>query len=157
MLVKGSADEPLRPGEIRHLPCSDSLKEIIQRCIGARGKRLDTADELIKRLGRPQRRIREGHVESLRGQVVVFTGRLSLHRKKASDLARRSGAIVAPRVTARTNVVVYGESTPWMIASSRGKKLIDVGTWRERGVDMKIIYEPQFLSLVHRSSRSSRR
>ena len=36
MLVKGCAIERLRNREIRDLPCSDHLKEIIYRCIGER-------------------------------------------------------------------------------------------------------------------------
>jgi serine/threonine protein kinase len=36
MLVKGDARSRIRTGEIRRLPCSDHLKEIVYRCIGER-------------------------------------------------------------------------------------------------------------------------
>jgi serine/threonine protein kinase len=52
MLVKGDAGTRVRAGEIRHLPCSDHLKEIAYRCIGERRKRYETADELIEEIGR---------------------------------------------------------------------------------------------------------
>ena len=56
MLVKGDARARIRTGEVRDLPCSDQLKEIIYRCIGERRKRYESADELIEALRtRPRR------------------------------------------------------------------------------------------------------
>jgi hypothetical protein len=45
MLVKGDARVRIRTGEIRRLPCSDHLKEIVHRCIGERRKRYESAGE----------------------------------------------------------------------------------------------------------------
>ena len=50
MLVKGDARARIRTGEMRRLPCSDHLKEIVYRCIGERRKRYESADELIEAL-----------------------------------------------------------------------------------------------------------
>ena len=50
MLVKGDARARIRTGEVRLLPCSDHLKEIVYRCIGERRKRYESADELIEAL-----------------------------------------------------------------------------------------------------------
>ena len=46
MLVKGDAESRVRTAEVRRLPCSDHLKEIVYRCIGERRKRYESADEL---------------------------------------------------------------------------------------------------------------
>ena len=55
MLVKGDARARIRTREVRHLSCSDQLKEIVYRCIGERRKRYETADELIAALVRAPR------------------------------------------------------------------------------------------------------
>ena len=56
ILVKGDARTRINTGEIRHLVCSDHLKEIIHRCIGERRKRYDSAEELIDALQHPPAR-----------------------------------------------------------------------------------------------------
>src|SRR5687767_11812395 len=43
MLVKGDAVARISTHEIRNLPCSDALKEIVHRCIGERRKRYESA------------------------------------------------------------------------------------------------------------------
>src|SRR5262245_48685791 len=39
MLLRGDITSPMRSKDVRGLPCSDHLKEVIHRCLGARGKR----------------------------------------------------------------------------------------------------------------------
>jgi len=51
MLLRGDASVRVRTGEIRTLPCSDHMKEIVYRCIGERRKRYEAADELIEDAG----------------------------------------------------------------------------------------------------------
>ena len=53
MLVKGDARARIRTSDVRALPCSDHLKEIVYRCIGERRKRYESADELIEALRTP--------------------------------------------------------------------------------------------------------
>src|SRR2546426_2433765 len=60
MLVKGDAQERIRTHEIRRLPCSDHLKEIVYRCIGERRKRYETADQLIEALHNPPAPLKVG-------------------------------------------------------------------------------------------------
>src|SRR5262249_20373939 len=36
MLIKGTAKDRIKTAEVRGLPCTDHLKEIVYRCIGAR-------------------------------------------------------------------------------------------------------------------------
>ena len=50
MLLRGDATSPMRSRDVRELPCSDHLKEVIHRCLGARGKRYEAAEELIAAL-----------------------------------------------------------------------------------------------------------
>ncbi len=51
MLVKADASRRVRTPEVRHLNCSDQLKEIVYRCIGERRKRCETAAKAAKRAG----------------------------------------------------------------------------------------------------------
>jgi serine/threonine protein kinase len=39
MLLRGDVHSPMRSRDVRRLPCSDHLKEVIHRCLGAREKR----------------------------------------------------------------------------------------------------------------------
>ena len=60
MLIKGDASARVRAPEVRKLPCSDHLKEIIYRCIGERRKRYESADELIEALSHPPAALKSG-------------------------------------------------------------------------------------------------
>ena len=53
MLIKGTAKDRIRTAEIRRLRCTDHLKEIVYRCIGARSNRYESAHELIEALTHP--------------------------------------------------------------------------------------------------------
>ncbi len=95
MLVKGDARARIRTGEIRRLPCSDHLKEIVYRCIGERRKRYESADELIEALRNPPAPLKAGRAADAEGRAP----RLHRHpeprraaRRRAA--ARRAGAIV---------------------------------------------------------------
>src|SRR5918999_3370383 len=52
MLLRGDIVSPMRSRDVRGLPCSDHLKEVIHRCLGVRGKRYEAAGELIAALRR---------------------------------------------------------------------------------------------------------
>src|SRR5918912_390430 len=52
MLLRGDVTSPMRSRDVRNLPCSDHLKEVIHRCLGVRGKRYEAAGELIAALRR---------------------------------------------------------------------------------------------------------
>src|SRR6266446_2981431 len=112
MLVKGDAQARIRTPEIRLLPCSDHLKEIVYRCIGERRKRYESADELIEALRNPPARLSVGVRRSLKGVHLTFTGILSKRRRDAVRAARRAGAIVHGGPSARTTVVVRGRPNP---------------------------------------------
>ena len=52
MVLRGSAEARIRTRDVRALPCSDHLKEVVHRCLGERRKRYESADELIEALRR---------------------------------------------------------------------------------------------------------
>jgi serine/threonine-protein kinase len=164
MLVKGDARARLRTGEIRHLPCSDHLKEIVHRCIGERRKRYESADELIEALKKRPPRLKAGVLRSLKGVHIAFTGILSRSRGEARAAARRAGAVVHSGPSSRTTVVVRGRPNPRQVAGrDAGLKLMEIKRLREKGHRIKLINEKQFWQLVRERapgrdrSRSARR
>ncbi len=151
MLVKGDAEARIRSGEIRTLPCSDHLKEIIHRCIGERRKRYHTAPELVEALGTPPPRLRAGVLRCLKGVHLAFTGILSRPRKEAMAAARRAGAIVHGGPSARTTVVVRGRPNPLQAAGrDAGLKLMEAKRLREKGHKITILNEDRFWRLAAR-------
>ena len=43
LLLGGDIRAPMRSKDVRNLPCSDHLKEVIHRCLGSRGRRYEAA------------------------------------------------------------------------------------------------------------------
>jgi serine/threonine protein kinase len=149
MLVKGDAGARIRTHEIRLLPCSDHLKEIVYRCIGERRKRYETADELIEALRTRPPRLQVGVRRTLKGVHLAFTGILSRRRSEAAKAARRAGAIVHGRPSALTTVVVRGRPNPLQAAGrDGGLKLMEIKRLREKGHRITLLNERQFWRLV---------
>ncbi|HEX9186910.1 MAG TPA: protein kinase, partial [Vicinamibacteria bacterium] len=149
MLVKGDARERLRTPEIRALPCSDHLKEIIYRCLGERRKRYESADELIDALRSRPAPLRPGVLRSLDGVHLAFTGILTKPRRDASRAARRAGAIVHGAPSARTSVVVRGRPNPQQAAGREGGlKLMEIKRLREKGHRITLLDEARFWRLA---------
>ncbi len=151
MLVRGHARERIRPGEIRRLPCSNQLKEIVYRCIGERRKRYETADELIQALRSPTPTLKVGRVTSLRGVHLAFTGILGRPRREAQAAARKAGAVVHGGPSARTTAVVRGHPNPLQAAGrDAGLKLMEIKRLRAKGQKITLLNERQFWRLVGR-------
>ena len=151
MLLKGDTERAFDWRDVKALRCSDHMKEIIQRCIGNRSKRVATAGELIRELESPVRRIVEGRVATLNAQAVVFTGALSIRRKDAESWATNAGATVQRRVCSTTTLVVRGKPSPVQKAGTRGNKLMDLEFWRRKGLRIQVIGEARFRALVDQS------
>ena len=83
MLIKGDARVRVRTHEIRGLPCTDHLKEIVYRCLGERRKRYESADEMIEALRNPPAALKVGVLRTLKGVHLAFTGILSKRRSEA--------------------------------------------------------------------------
>ena len=151
MLVKGDARARIRTGEIRGLPCSDHLKEIIYRCIGERRKRYESADELIQALRHRPAALEVGAIRSIAGVHIAFTGILTRRRSEAVRAARRAGAIVHGSPSARTNVVVRGKPNPLQAAGREGgRKLLEIKRLREKGHRITLLDEKRFWRLAAR-------
>jgi serine/threonine-protein kinase len=151
MLVKGDAQERIRTGDVRRLPCSDHLKEIIYRCIGERRKRYQSADELIEALRHPPATLKAGVLRTLEGVHLAFTGVLSKRRREAARAARRAGAIVHGGPSARTTVVVRGRPNPLQAAGrDSGLKLMEIKRLREKGHRITLLDEKRFWRLAER-------
>ena len=154
MLVKGDARTRIRAAEVRHLSCSDHMKEITYRCIGERRKRYETADELIEALRTPPARLRAGTPRTLKGVHLAFTGILSRSRREAVRAAKRAGAIVHGGPTALTSVVVRGRPNPLQAAGrDAGVKLMEIKRLREKGHRITLVNDAQFWRLVGRNEK----
>src|SRR5687767_5211981 len=148
MLLKGDAGARVRPHDVRTLPCSDHLKEIVYRCIGERRKRYESADEMIEALRNPVS-LRSGVLRSLKGAHVAFTGILSRRRREAIAAARRAGAIVHGMPSVRTSVVVRGRPNPQQAAGREaGLKLMEIKRLRAKGHQITLLSETQFWRLT---------
>jgi serine/threonine-protein kinase len=151
MLVKGDARARIRTDQVRLLPCSDHLKEIVHRCIGERRKRYESADELIEALTRPPAPLRAGTLRTLKGVHLAFTGILTIHRREAALAARRAGAIVHPAPSGQTTVVVRGRPNPLQAAGrDAGLKLMEIKRLRDKGHRITLLNEAQFRRLLGR-------
>jgi hypothetical protein len=151
ILIKGTARARIRAGEVRHLACSDHLKEIIYRCIGERRKRYESAQELIEALSTPPVSLRSGVLRTLKGAHLAFTGVLSRTRNVAARAAMRAGALVHGHPSAKTTVVVRGRPNPLQAAGrDAGRKLMEIKRLREKGHRITILNEQQFWKLVGR-------
>ena len=149
MLVKGDARARIRTGDVRRLPCSDQLKEIVHRCIGERRKRYESADELIDALGSRPPRLQSGVLRTLKGVHLAFTGILSRRRSEAIRAARHAGAIIHGMPSLLTSVVIRGRPNPQQAAGrDAGLKLMEIKRLRKKGHRIKLLNEPQFWRLV---------
>ena len=149
MLTKGDAGSRIRTSEVRALPCSDHLKEIIHRCIGERRKRYENANELIDALQNPPVSLKSGVLRSLKGVHLTFTGILQTTRTEAAAAARRAGAIVHSGPSSQTTVIVRGRPNPLQAAGrDGGLKLMEIKRLREKGHRITLLNEEQFRRLL---------
>src|SRR5688572_16847664 len=149
MLLRGDIMKPMRSRDVRTLPCSDHLKEVIYRCLGVRGKRYEAAGDLIAALRHRPREPRLGRVDNLDGKRLSFTGFLSRPRSDAVEAARRAGAIVQSKPGRLTDVLVRGRPNAQQIAGrDGGSKLLEIRRLAARGHMVKVIGEGQFWRLV---------
>jgi NAD-dependent DNA ligase len=158
MLLRGDISSPMSSRDVRRLPCSDHLKEVLHRCLGSRGKRYESAGELITALRQRSKEPRLGRVKSLTGKRVSFTGFLSRPRDEATAAARQVGAIVQSRPGRMTDVLVRGRPNALQIAGSAGgTKLMEVRRLAAKGHAIIVIAERQFWKLAQAAPRSRRK
>jgi serine/threonine protein kinase len=149
MLVKGNAQSRVTTQDVRTLPCSDHLREIVHRCIGERRKRYESADELITALRNPPARMKAGVRRTLKGVHLAFTGILTRPRAEAIRAARRAGAIIHGMPSALTSVVVRGRPNAQQAAGrDAGLKLMEIKRLRDKGHRITLLNETQFWKLA---------
>ncbi|HJU90202.1 MAG TPA: protein kinase [Gemmatimonadaceae bacterium] len=155
MLLRGDITSPMRSRDVRRLPCSDQLKEVIHRCLGVRGKRYEAAGELIAALRQRPKRLELGRIRSLEGKRLAFTGFLSRPRSEAVAAAKKAGAIVQSKPGHLTDVLVRGRPNKLQIAGTvGGLKILEIRRLAARGHPVTVIGDGQFWKLVHASSGS---
>ena len=156
MLLRGDVTDPMRSRDVRALPCSDHLKEVIHRCLGARGKRYEAASDLIAALRVRPKEMPQGRVSSLEGKRVSFTGFLGRPRSEAIAAARRAGATVQSKPGQSTDVLVRGRPNALQIAGTAGGlKLMEIRRLAAKGHRITIIGERQFWKLAESGKRAS--
>jgi eukaryotic-like serine/threonine-protein kinase len=149
MLLRGDITSPIRSRDVRTLPCSDHLKEVIHRCLGSRGRRYDAAGALITALRHHPTAPHFGRVSSLAGKRVSFTGFLSRPRDEAIAAARKAGAVIHSKPGRSTDVLVRGRPNALQIAGAGGgTKLMEIRRLAARGHVVKIISDRQFWKLA---------
>src|SRR5881394_2670526 len=154
MLLRGDITSPMRSKDVRNLPCSDHMKEVIHRCLGSRGKRYEAASELIAALRVRPKEPKLGRIMTLEGKQVSFTGFLVRPRTEAKAAARKAGAIIQSKPGRSTDVLVRGRPNALQIAGKDGgSKLIEVRRLAEQGYKVTVIGERLFWRLAESTSR----
>ena len=149
MLIRGDARSRIRTPDVRLLPCSDHLKEIVYRCLGERRKRYESADELIDALRNPPTALSVGVLRTLKGVHLTFTGILSKPRRDAIRAARRAGALVHSGPSSKTTVIVRGRPNVLQAAGrDGGLKLMEIKRLREKGHKITLLNDTQFWRLA---------
>jgi len=157
MLLRGDIARPMRSKDVRGLPCSDHLKEVIHRCLGSRGRRYEAAGELIAALRHRPKDLKVGRIASLAGKRLSITGFLKRPRSEAFAAARRAGAIIQSKPGRTTDVLVRGRPNRLQIAGKdAGTKLMEIRRLAALGHRITIIGEKQFWKLAASGQRRSR-
>ncbi|NOZ22873.1 MAG: transposase [Planctomycetes bacterium] len=93
---------------------------------------------------------REGNPEGdLYGEVLVFTGALTLPRRQAADLAAIAGCSVASAVTKKTTLLVVGDQDVTKLAGkAKSSKHIMAEKLIAEGQQIRVLKESDFLELV---------
>jgi serine/threonine protein kinase len=135
---------------LKSVDASDQFKGWIRDALSDRSARfVDAADALDALDAKPLRSARAP--SSLRGQYMLFTGRMARRRVDASRLAKARGAIVQGRVHSTTTLIVTGEPNPLQIGQKAGTKLFDAHNRMRRRQRIAIIDEARFDRLLRRS------
>ena len=127
--------------------------EILLRAIAESGLSIEQWLERVKQPIDPSLALpiaREGNPDgSLYGEVLVFTGALSMARRQAADLASASGCEVTPGVTKRTTLLVVGDQDIHRLAghekSAKHRKAEELIC---EGQPIRIMTESDFRCLV---------
>ncbi len=132
---------------LKSVDADDALKGWLRDALAARGDRFVDASEALAALRNDPIRP-AAPPRMLRGQHVVFTGRLGTTRAVAQASAKSAGAVVQGRVNGATSLVVAGQPNPLQIGQRHGTKLYDAHRRIRRGQRISIINEQRFRRLL---------
>jgi DNA polymerase III subunit epsilon len=98
----------------------------------------------------PQRIDRDGSVEGpLFGETIVFTGKLSITRDEAGDLAAKAGCHVGEGVTKQTTILVVGDQDIRQLAGhQKSSKHRKAEALISSGQPIRVIAESDFRALL---------
>lgn len=135
-----------------HDACEDARAAgmIVLRAISDTGFSLDEWFGRIAESASGGRELRSGRTDGpLSGEIVVFTGKLSMTRREAADLAAAMGMEVAGSVTRETSILVVGDQDLRRLAGEEksGKHRRAEELIRE-GATVRIIGETDFKLIV---------
>lgn len=124
--------------------------EILARAIKETGLSVNEWLDRVKRPINPSHIAMEGNPDGpLHGEVVVFTGALSIRRSEAAQLAATAGCEVDPSVTKVTTLLVVGDQDIRRLAghekSSKHRKAEELIS---KGRTIRILIESDFKRLV---------
>lgn len=132
---------------LKSVEADDALKGWVRDALAARGDRfVDAGEALTAPRNDPIRPT--APPRTLRGQHVVFTGRLSSTRTAVQAAAKSAGAVVQGRVNGATTLIVAGQPNPPQIGQQHGTKLYDAHRRIRRGQRIAIINEERFTRLA---------
>ncbi|MGY2084312.1 exonuclease domain-containing protein [Blastococcus sp. SYSU DS0539] len=98
---------------------------------------------------RPETAVDADPEHPLYGQILVFTGALSIRRQDAWDAAARCGAVLEMTVTKRTTMLVVGDgftgSDPADFATGKAAKAVQL---RDKGQRIEVLTEADLVDLL---------
>ena len=88
----------------------------------------------------------DGH---LFGQIIVFTGSLTMVRSQATDIAARMGCSVAGAVTKKTTLLVVGDQDVGRLAGkTKSSKHLKAEKLIAKGQAIRILKESDFMAMI---------
>lgn len=82
------------------------------------------------------------------GEVIVFTGELSLSREQAANIAAHIGCKVDANITKKTTMLVVGTQNPDLIVSEKSSKHLKAEEYIKKGQNIKILLEQDFFEII---------
>lgn len=147
----------------QHVPVEDARAagEVLLRAIAETGLSLQEWLIRVEQPISPESKkaiVRDGNPDGpLAGEVLVFTGSLSIPRRVAADLAAEAGCTVAPGVTTRTTIVVVGDQDIRRLGGhTKSRKHRKAEELIEKGYPIRILTESDFFTLIGADATSLR-
>lgn len=152
--------------EFKHHDALEDAKAAGQIILSAHGKTGLDVSGWLERVKQPinpsassssSKISKEGNSEGeLYGEILVFTGALSITRREAADLAASIGCSVASGVTKTTSLLVVGDQDIKKLAGKqKSSKHIKVEKLILKGQQIRIIKESDFKQLVLQAQKKN--